>query len=136
MQKIISIVLSFLLLLSGTQLAFGQHFCEGKVVEEGMMVGQKKMSCVSLEVKDNCIEDLDTKKADCCVDIFHEVQIDSNYSRSHFEMPPVPVYIEPLQYYDFSWHFVVSYSEKILASEYLPPPLEKNIQVFYQTFLI
>ncbi len=135
MQKTISILIAFLLLLSNAQLTFGQHYCEGKVVEAAMMVGQEKMSCEPSATDLGC-EDEKTEVADCCKNVYHQIEMDADYSGSHFTVDLNPVFLIT-EVFNFSFQQnLLYYLKSISYSEYLPPPLQKDIPVFYQTFLI
>lgn len=135
MQKSISILIAFLLLISTTQLTFGQHYCEGKVVAAAMMVGQEKMSCEPSPTDLGC-EDEDTELADCCLNVYHQVETDTDYSGSHFTVDFNPVFVIT-ETFNLSFRQFDIYSLKsTLYQKYLPPPLQKDIPILYQTFLI
>jgi len=134
MKNVTSILLTVLLLMSSAGVTYGQHYCGGKVVADALMLGEKHLSCggYELPVKDtNGME-----KSGCCENKYHQVVTDDDFFSSTFAIEFqktflaafVPVFIlqEP-----------IAYSSKINSfSEYLPPPLEKDIPVLYQTFLI
>lgn len=137
MQKTISILIAFLLLISNTQLTFGQHYCEGKVVEAAMMVGQEKMSCEPSATDMSCEnESENTEVADCCTNVYHQIETDADYSGSHFQVDFNTSFLVA-ELFNFSFQQDTLYSsESVSYSEYLPPPLEKDIPVLFQTFLI
>src|SRR5690606_33746218 len=139
MQKIVSIALAFLLLLGSTGLAYGQHYCGGRVVAEALVIGQKALSCFSSE-EPKAIDSSETshkiEKPDCCKDIYHQVETDDDYAGSSFHFAIDKTFVAA-----FTSVFLLPVSIDDEAEEkyylsYLPPPLDKDIPVLYQSFLI
>lgn len=133
MQKTISILLASLLLLSSSGLAYGQHFCGGRVMAEALVLGQKELSCSAGEER---MQYEKKQKPDCCVDVYHQVETDSEYSGSSFDISFDKNFVAA-----FVSVFILLTNETYLTEkdgfpEYFPPPLEKDIPVLYQTFLI
>lgn len=132
MKNTFSILLSLLLLLSSFEFTYAQHFSGDEVVADAFMVGEQQLGCNNYEVLVNSKE----TKPECCKDIYHQVNTDDDFQPSTFGN-------------DLHIEFISSYVSAFLAvgtipcstssaifTEYLPPPIHKDITVFYQSFLI
>lgn len=137
MQKIVSISLAFLLLLSSSSLAYGQHFCGGRMVADALVIGQKALSCFSTDdAKEDALETSHKiEKPNCCVDIYHQITTDDDYAGgTQFAIDKVFVAA-----YIHTFLLQISVddeAEQKIHLAYLPPPIDKDIPVLYQSFLI
>lgn len=133
MQKPISILLSLLFLLSITGLTYGQHFCEGVVVDIALTFGVEKMNCGDVEANDSC--DDSTQEADCCADVYYQIQTDKDFANKSFdtlfELPIVDNNVNLALFLAGS-----SIKQKHQNYNYLPPDFGKNLQSLYQVYLI
>lgn len=122
-----------MLLLSSTGFTYGQHFCGGKVVADAFMLGQQQLHCGGLLPTTLSKAE---KPSSCCENVYHQLVTDDKLASNvlgialnkHFMAAFVSVFVlhEPL----------AETSKTITFSEYLPPPLLKDIPVLYQNFLI
>ncbi len=133
MRKVSSILLSLLLLLSTTGLTYGQHFCEGVVVDIALAFGVEKMNCGDAEAEDSC--DDSKQEVDCCADVYYQIQTDKDFanksSDASFELPV----------FNNSANLVALFTacsteEQLPNILYLPPDFDEDRQSLYQVFLI
>ncbi len=133
MQKTISILLSLLLLLSTTGLTYGQHFCEGVVVDKSLALGFETMSCAEVEADDAC--ENNPAEDDCCSDTYFQIQTDKEFSGKSsyasleiqlFVTSEAPFLIESVSFLKEQYHFVF----------YTPPDRSSDTLALYQTYLI
>jgi hypothetical protein len=134
MQKTTAILLALLLLLSTTGLTYGQHICGGKVVVEKITIGEKYLSCGPNEMPPAQKKSVD--KPACCQNVYHKVETDSDYNGASFDFQPEITFVAA-----FVAVFVFQPAQDLETkirpySDYLPPPVAKDIPVLYQTFLI
>ncbi len=133
MKNVVSILLSTLLLLSSAGVTYGQHYCGGKVVADALMLGAKQLTCEGYMLPTNSEQ---MEKPGCCKDVFHQVITDDNYASSSFDFNLNIAFLATFVSVFVLQEFIVYSSKAITFSEYLPPPLLKDIQVLYQSFLI
>lgn len=136
MKKIFSIFLSVLLLASTTGIGYAQHFCGGKKMLSEITLLSKDLSC-GMEMEkpsDNATAHL--TEDHCCENIVAHVKTDTNFAKASFELDFQKVFIA-----SFVTVFVLqqveipSHRDDYFAV-YNPPPIDKDIPVLYQTFLI
>ncbi|MGK0428321.1 MAG: hypothetical protein ACJAUR_002441 [Ulvibacter sp.] len=135
MSKIISILLSVLLLLSSTGVTYAQHFCGEFEMLSKVTLGEEHLSCgMVMDVPscdDNVVEDYH-----CCATQYTSVSTDDNFAKANFNI-------------DFDKSFAIAFVSVFVLQQlveyeasiddytlYYPPPLYKNIPVLYETFLI
>lgn len=133
MQKFLSIVLSLFLLVSSAGLTYGQHFCGGKVVADALMFGEKQLSCTGLM---SPAYENQNEKPPCCENVYHQVQTDDDFLTSSFQIDILPQFVVAFVEVFVLQTVEIKSSKEITFSEYLPPPLERDIPVLFQTFLI
>ncbi len=137
MKKIISIFLSVLLFASSSGIAYAQHFCGGQEMMSEITLGHKNLSCgMTAKISDCGEEDTLSKEHDCCENQFTKISTDDNFAKATFNISLnkafvaafVPIFIlQKLPVYEANNHFYADYN---------PPPIDKDIPVLYQTFLI
>jgi len=134
MQKITSILLVSLLLLSTIGLTYGQHLCGGKVIVEKISIGEKQLSCGPDEMPSTSKTSVDIPS--CCQNVYHKVETDSDYNGTSFDFQPEITFVAAFVAV-FVFQPVQDLETKIRPySYYLPPPVAKDIPVLYQSFLI
>lgn len=131
MQKCLSTILAILLLFGGSGIVFGQHFCEGVVVDKAFTFGPEKMNCT--EVDDSCENNPD--EDDCCSDVYFQIQTDTEFPvQWGYVSLDLPQFISSESVFFFE---VVSFKkEQNLYTFYAPPDRSLDKQVLYQTYLI
>src|SRR5690554_5949163 len=133
MQKTISIALSLLLLLSTTGLIYGQHFCEGVVVDKSFAIGFETMSCDEVEADENC--DNPAEIDDCCSDTYFQIQTDKEFSgKSSYTSLEIPPFVAAETI--FLAETVIFSKELQSFAYYTPPERTFDLHALLQTYLI
>lgn len=142
MKKVLSILLSFILLASQVYLTTGTHFCDGEAVETKIILGETHLGCGMEDMEVPCDKSDKTNKngagydkTPCCENKYQTVQ-----KTDDFVKDAVQVDLNV----DFAVAFIYSglnldlfrKSSQQFNTEYISPPLEKDIPVLFQTFLI
>lgn len=125
MAKFISTFLSFLILLGSSGIAYSQHFCGGKEVIAEITVGHSDLSCGMSMDENGCCDNHSTK-----------VKTDENYSvfSQTFSFDNNLEVLLPA--FNFEYVFVEDIQRVEVFSDCSPPPLEKDLNILYETFLI
>ncbi len=138
MKKTISILLSLLMFASSSGIAYAQHFCSGMEMMAEITLGEKLLSCGMDEVSDKCgDETFIVKGHDCCENQFTKIQTDDNFAKASFDLKLNNTFVAT-----FVAVFIlqeveeITSAEKIFFADYNPPPLEKDLNILYETFLI
>ena len=85
MQKIISIVLTILILASSTGVTYAKHFCGDFEVISTITLGEKDLSCgMKMDVK-GCDNETQEDRH-CCENKYENIDPDDNYSLSLFDL--------------------------------------------------
>lgn len=137
MQKIISIFLSILLLTSSSGIAYAQHFCGGNEMLAKITLGEEHLSCGMNVQESECgSETILIEDHDCCENQYTIVKTDDNFSKASFELNLhktfAAVFVSVFEVHGIDFFSSVSH----IYSDYSPPPIDKDIPVLYQTFLI
>jgi hypothetical protein len=142
MKQFLSILLSFVLLASHINLTMGTHFCGGEAVETKIMLVDTHLGCEMEDMDHVCgdPENINNQNGSfntipCCENKFHTVQTTDEFVKDTF--PTL-----------FAFEFVVAIVHCILNpgvfpdtnhtfyTDYSPPPLEIDIPILFQSFLI
>ena len=125
------------MLASSSGIAYSQHFCNGLEMLSGITLGEQHLSC-GMEMEEPPCGDTTIVSAvhHCCENIVEQVKTDNNFAKASFEIDFNKVFVT-------SFVSVFVFQEVEIASEkndffahYNPPPIDKDIPVLYQTFLI
>jgi len=135
MQKVISIVLTILMLASSTGVTYAKHFCGDFEVISTITLGEKNLSCgMKMDAKgcDNEIQE----DHHCCKNKYENVATDDNYSLSlidvQINVPFISSFVSVFVFQQLS-----DTSQALLFyANYKPPPIGKDIPVLYQVFTI
>jgi hypothetical protein len=117
-KQIISIILSIFLLVSSTGITYAQHYCG-----EFMMV-------------DDACGDENEEGHDCCADQYTTISTDDNFAHATYDFVLNDTFVAGFISVFVLEQVLSSKQELLQYSEYNPPPVLKNIQVLYETFLI
>ena len=134
MNKLLSVILSFVILITSMGFTVSSHICGGKKVKTTLSVGAADVSC-GMEKNVNSCATKKQMKPNCCQDEIQLIQNDEDYTQqiTDFDFST-----------DFLLAFVTSYvelfesetSEIDFFADHSPPPLIKDIPVLIQSFLI
>ena len=135
MQKVISIVLTILMLASSTGVTYAKHFCGDFEVLSTLTFGKKNLTCSMAMESDDC-DDSDSKSYQCCKNKYENVETDDNYSLSLFDLQiNVPFIASFVPIFIFK-QFCDTSEALLLYANYKPPPIGKDLSVLYQVFTI
>jgi len=135
-KKLISTLLTTLLLLSSSGVTYAQHFCGDYEMMSKITLGEAHLSC-GMEMKSSpCEEENQDEKHNCCENEYTTIDVDDNFATASFDLQLNPVFVIA-----FVSVFVVqgsdNYDENLdYYKDYSPPPLGEDLQVLYDTFLI
>ena len=139
MKKIVAISLAFILLFSNLGFAVGTHYCGGEEVMSRFLLGESALSCGMAAMESNCDSDhgdgLSFSKSGCCENEYRSFQVDDNYHPELVKLVQNFSFAVAFFYTDYFTGLFPSV-EKTFYSDYSPPPLEKDLRVLFQTFLI
>eukprot|EP01024_Parvocaulis_polyphysoides_P068040 TRINITY_DN8240_c0_g1_i1.p1 TRINITY_DN8240_c0_g1~~TRINITY_DN8240_c0_g1_i1.p1 ORF type:complete len:141 (+),score=4.17 TRINITY_DN8240_c0_g1_i1:19-441(+) len=140
MKKILSIFLTFLLLISQVGMTMATHYCAGEAVESQLMLVAGDIGCgMEEDIKEDC-ENLpntyDLKSKSCCDSDFQVFQndedLDNSKSSINLNFSISILFIQ--SYFSF---FISSEEQIAYPLNYSSPPLpERDFQVLFQNFLI
>ncbi|MFY0654366.1 MAG: hypothetical protein JXQ96_20180 [Cyclobacteriaceae bacterium] len=137
MRKIIAISLSILLVVANIGFTVGTHFCLGMAVETKLIIGAGELDCGMNMVKtcetDTAIPTI--QKKGCCDNHFVSLQIEDEYNSTSFEFNSDGKFLFTLAFAFFQINYEEN-ADNTSYREYYPPPLNQDVQVLFQSFLI
>lgn len=128
LQKIVSVSLAFLVLLSTFSFAVDKHFC-----------GDFLVAVSFLGDADGCSMDMDETiiQKSCCKDEMQEIKGQDKLKLSSFEEVKFDQKVFLVAFFEaFILDKTSKTESKTYYKEFPPPDIEIDIQVLYQTFLI
>lgn len=124
---------------SSSGIAYAQHFCGGMEMMAVITLGQENLSCgMDSHAPDlDCNEETAIAEAhDCCENQITKINTDDNFAKASFDLKLHKTF-EATFVSVFVFHEVENASiEKTFFADYSPPPLERNFNILYETFLI
>ena len=142
MKKVFSIALSLFLLASHISLTIGTHFCGGEAVEKKVVWASSHLGC-GMEDMDESNKDASnttpTEKTfselPCCENEFQALDVTDDFVKdaSSFVINIDFVHIHVLTLLGLD---ITPVAAKNHYAENSPPPLERDIQILFQSFLI
>ena len=136
MKQIISILLTLLLLVSNTGIAYAQHFCGEYEMMAKVTLGHEKLSCGMVMQVDVCDQDNEDDIHSCCNNQYTQVDFDDTFIQSIFEFQITPIFDVINTAISASVSRVLKLQKEVVNNPYNPPPLIKDIPVLLETFLI
>lgn len=127
------------MLASSSGIAYAQHFCGGMEMRAGVTLGEKDLSCgMDADGQDSSCGDEDSapKAHDCCKNHITKVQTDDNFATASFELNLHKIFVATLVSVFMLKEAEVVSTPKTFFADYNPPPLEQDLNVLYETFLI
>jgi len=139
MRKAISIFLSVLMLASSSGVAYAQHYCEGMEIMSQLTIGEAHLSCEmgTSDLSDDCeVEGGAAETQGCCQNQVSKIQIDDNFAKASFSHDLDQVFVATHIPVIAIQEVEISLEEKNFFVTYNPPPLERDLNILYETFLI
>ncbi len=135
MQKAISILLCILMLASSTNITYAKHFCGDYEMISVITIGEKLLTCGMKTNSDTCGDET-LESHDCCKNKYDNVEIDDDYSLTYdsvaINIPFVKSFVSVFVLQQFSLN-----NESVnYYADYDPPPIDKDIPILYQVFII
>lgn len=128
--------MSFLLLLSSSGITYAQHFCGDYEMMSKITLGEEHLSCGMMDMMQMDCEDESAEDHNCCDNEYTNVDTDENFAG-------VSTVFQVHQNFVFAFvsTFVLNTPFKYNTNhkfyqDYRPPPLEKDLVVLHETFLI
>ncbi len=125
MAKMISTFLSLLILLGSSGIAYSQHFCGGQEVLAEVTVGHKELSCGMAMEENGCCDNHSTK-----------VKIENSYAAYSQNFQFVNNLESLLPVFDIEYVYVDYIQNNKFYIDYSPPPIDRDFNILYDTFLI
>ena len=102
-------------------------------------LGEKHLSC-SMESGDldsDCSEENShSDDHDCCQNLITQVQIDDNFTKASFNLDLKKTFVATFVAVFTVQEVLITSEETNVFKDYNPPPLERDLNILYQTFLI
>ena len=139
MQKAISIFLSLLMLASSSVIAYAKHFCGGMEMMSEITLDENHFSCaMEMDTTDSdCAdENIIIGVHDCCDNHKTKIQIDDNFAKAFFNIDLSNTFIATFVSVFLILEVEIASVEKNFFADYNPPPLERDLNILYETFLI
>ncbi|MFO7862463.1 MAG: hypothetical protein R6U85_00545 [Salinivirgaceae bacterium] len=141
MKKVFSISLALMLLASHMSLVIGTHYCGGMAVESEIVFGASYLSCDMAEMEQPsthseapgtatfCFENIP-----CCENEFRTIQLTDEFIKEAVRLNFEANFVWFVDYPTLDLN--VKVTAQPLITLFSMPPIEKDIQVLFQTFLI
>lgn len=138
MKRIIAISLAGLMLLSTLGLNMATHYCGGQAVISTLTFGHEHLDCGMGEAKLDCSLQSSLpsfQKQTCCENNYATLHIEDEFkSGSQLHQIQSPFVLVEISFSDDLFATAAASPQKY--SKYLPPLIERDKQVFLQTFRI
>jgi hypothetical protein len=142
MKKSFSILLSFILLTGHLSLTIGTHFCGGEVVEKKILFSETHLGCKMQDMDKPCDDAENSSsnklcfdKVPCCENEFQTFQSTNEFVKDVAQTTFNVEFAVAFVYTSLNLDLFPKSTHQFYA-DYSPPPLEKDISVLFQTFLI
>lgn len=142
MNQFFSIILSLILLASHSYLTIGTHFCGGEAVESKILLGETHLGCSMMDIKEPCNDSENSNKnktnfdkTSCCENKYQTVQSTNEFVKDATQITLNVDFAITLVYATLNLELFPNSTQGVYTA-YHSPPIEKDIQVLFQTFLI
>lgn len=137
MKKTISIFLSILILASSSGIAYAQHFCSGMEMIAEITLGERHLSCGMEETTTtSCDDAVVVEDGHCCQNQFTTIHTDDNFAKASFDISFNKTFIATFVSVFVLQEVEITSTKNIFFADYTPPPLEQDLNILYDTFLI
>ena len=125
------------MLASSTGIAYAQHFCSGMEMMAEVTLGEKNLSC-GMDVEAHPCDDEKTvaEGHECCENQFTQINTDDNFAKASFDLKLDKTFVATFVSVFVLQEVAIASTEKNFFADYSPPPLERNLNILYETFLI
>jgi hypothetical protein len=120
----------------------GTHFCGGEAVETKIMLGETHLGCGMMDMEELCDDSEHTNNNQagfnnipCCQNKFQIVQGTDDFVKDASQIVFNVEFSVAFIYAMFNFDLFPG-STNNLYTDYISPPVEKDVQVLFQTFLI
>lgn len=137
MKATFSILMALLVFFASVGMAKTTHFCMGMEMKSELGFGEKHVDCGMNMPMDHSENDSDNQHdpKSCCENVTTQLQVDDEVSLKKAETPlNLTFAVALIQAFIFSLDLTTA--ENTPLPDYSPPPIEQNLQVLYQSFLI
>jgi len=138
LKKVISVVLTLLMLISTSSIGYAQHFCGDYLAKATISIGHTHLNCGMEKHEPDCeTEDVQAEisRKSCCKNNISKIEIDENYNGSNLEVKLNTTFVAAF----IITHINLLFEEDGRSNQftdYKPPLPDIDVQVLYQTFLI
>lgn len=132
MKRVLSILLTGLILLSGMHFSVASHICGGKVTEIKVSFSKKEGSCGMENNSRDCSNGTGVS-SNCCKNEIDTYVVDSSYSKASFQFNVLNQLI-PV-YYMLTTNIVAAYDFLNLSTYSDTPPERSAVTEVYQSYI-
>ncbi|MBN7810743.1 hypothetical protein J0A68_07245 [Algoriphagus sp. H41] len=137
MKASVSIVLALLVFFASVGMAKTTHFCMGMEMKSEIGFGEKHVDCgmnMPMDHSENVPDNQQDPKS-CCENVTTQLQVDDDVHLKKIDVNlSLDFAVALVQVFVFG--IATETAEKEQFPTYSPPPIEQNLQVLYQSFLI
>lgn len=143
MKKFFSILLSIILVASHLSLTRGTHFCHGEVVETKILLGKMDLDCGMQNMREYC--DITEKSTShelyfgnvpCCQNEYQTIHVTDEFVKDAAQFSFSFNFSSAFIYSTLNPDLFSKSTTQQFYTEYSPPPLEKDLEVLFESFLI
>ena len=125
------------MLTSSSGIAYAQHFCSGMEMISEITLGEKHLSCGMEESSDSsCDDTIAIVSGHCCQNHFTKIHTDDNFAKASFDISFHQIFIATFVSVFVLQEVEIASIQKTFFADYSPPPLERDLNILYDTFLI
>jgi len=142
MKQALAIILSILLLSSHMYLTMGTHFCGGEAVVTKIILGETHLGCGMMDMEEPCDDSghsnhnqLSYNNIPCCQNEFKTIHGTNDFIKDAVQIAFNVDFTLAFIYTTINLDLFPKSTHQVYT-EYISPPLEKDIQVLFRTFLI
>ncbi|MDT8394065.1 MAG: hypothetical protein RQ761_09475 [Bacteroidales bacterium] len=142
MKKVLPILLSFILLASHMSLSVGTHFCCGEAMVTKILVGDTHLGSGMQDMEGTFNDsnrpntnELHFENVPCCENRYQTLQSTDEFIKDVETHSCRPDFVLAFVYTTPDLEINPNSTHRFFT-EYISPPLEKDIQILFQTFLI
>jgi hypothetical protein len=123
-------------------LTLGTHFCGGVAIETKIILGETHLGCGMMDMEEPCDNSEHTSNnqvsfnnVPCCQNEFHTIQGTADFVKEATQTVFNVDFAVAFLYTSLNLDLFPKSTHQVYT-EYISPPLEKDISVLFQTFLI